>query len=64
MLPDETEVTYKSVLLIEPVNDTDSGVIVSPLVVAATGKFAFKALLMAVAALAKLVTFERFIEPS
>jgi len=38
MLPDETEVTFKSRLLTDQVKDTDTGLIELPVVTAATGK--------------------------
>ena len=61
LLPGAIEVTSKSSPLADPVKDTDTGVIVSPVVTAATGKFSLSAACIAVAAAVKLVTSARLI---
>ena len=61
MLPDEIEVTSKSSPLVDAVKDTDTGLIESPVVTAATGKFSLSAACISVAANVGLVTSARLI---
>ena len=49
MLPDETDVTWRSALLSDPVNETETGAIELPAVTAATGKCELSAALNRVA---------------
>src|SRR5262245_53190227 len=63
MAPDETDVTQRCSPTpcrpVYPVNETDTGVIELPVVLAAVCKWLLRAFLMAIAASEKLVTPER-----